>query len=88
MKNEVWKISSHSSHYTFIVMLEAMKGVEPLSFGLQDRRSVYPVELHRRRSFEFRVPGFELFLGTDNSEPGTRNPKPKPETRNSKLETL
>jgi hypothetical protein len=29
--------------------LEAMKGVEPLSFGLQDRRSVYPIELHRRK---------------------------------------
>ncbi len=28
--------------------LEAMKGVEPLSFGLQDRRSLYPIELHRR----------------------------------------
>lgn len=28
--------------------MEAMKGVEPLSSGLQDRRSVYPIELHRR----------------------------------------
>jgi hypothetical protein len=28
--------------------LEAMKGVEPLSSGLQDRRSFYPIELHRR----------------------------------------
>jgi hypothetical protein len=27
--------------------MEAMKGVEPLSFGLQDRRSFYPIELHR-----------------------------------------
>jgi hypothetical protein len=40
-------------HYSaFIVqrspfILEAMKGVEPLSSGLQDRRSVYPIELHR-----------------------------------------
>ena len=32
-------------------LLEAMKGVEPLSSGLQDRRSVYPVELHRRKQF-------------------------------------
>ena len=33
-----------------IVFLEATKGVEPLSFGLQDRRSVHPIELHRRNT--------------------------------------
>ena len=48
---------SHNDDVAFILhpssfilsVLEAMKGVEPLSSGLQDRRSVYPVELHRHK---------------------------------------
>ena len=38
MKNEIWKIVP--SHSVVIFPGEAMKGVEPLSSGLQDRRSV------------------------------------------------
>jgi hypothetical protein len=35
-------------NYSSSFELEATKGVEPLSSGLQDRRSFYPVELRRR----------------------------------------
>ena len=37
-----------ASPFPRVRCLEAMKGVEPLSSGLQDRRSFYPIELHRR----------------------------------------
>ena len=50
MKDETVGPSIHpSSLILHPFELEAMKGVEPLSFGLQDRRSVYPIELHRRK---------------------------------------
>ena len=48
--------------------LEAMKGVEPLSSGLQDRRSVYPVELHRRNSVGSR----QSVESTDGRNPDSR----------------
>jgi hypothetical protein len=50
-----------------------MKGVEPLSFGLQDRRSVYPVELHRRNrvsSLEFL--SFELLVDREGLKPSQK----------------
>jgi hypothetical protein len=45
MTNEIWKMRNGKSFsltvpLTHHLFMEAMKGVEPLSFGLQDRRSV------------------------------------------------
>ena len=51
-------LPSRSPLPLFLFRLEAMKGVEPLSSGLQDRRSVYPVELHRQK--QFRVLSFKF----------------------------
>ena len=60
-----------SPFHLFTCTLEAMKGVEPLSSGLQDRRSFYPIELHRRKQ-RSEVGGQKSEVGSRRSEVGGR----------------
>ena len=58
---------------TAFCLLEAMKGLEPLSFGLQDRRSDSRLSYIARRisDFEFRIA--DLLIA--DSQSAIRNPK-------------
>ena len=61
MKDEKRSQSTFIPHPPFL-LVEATKGFEPSSFGLQDRRSVIQLSYIAggKTSFEFRVPSFEF----------------------------
>ena len=62
MENDKWKIVFSSCPSQSPFFLEAMKGVEPLSSGLQDRRSVIQLSYIAVMSRESRVVSLESAL--------------------------
>ncbi len=56
----VYETSEPPLLYSRVKVLEAMKGVEPLSTGLQDRRSVIQLSYIAIISFKFQVSSFEF----------------------------